>query len=277
MAEEHSWLWYLLGNKGHRPQKKNNSAREGNKPTDYVTKAQWHSLEAKVAKQETDDADHKATESQFWRKQLRVGRWLNGITLLAAIVAGAGICVLWKQTYLLQGQLDSMTIEQRPWVSFTDPKVTSDLTFPDLKSNGGQIGFSAIIQNTGKLPAENVHPYVEVYVIGEAAPRHVNEISTQNGLINGVRDVICNERRQKSLTEGFGNNKLYGDVLFPGDKIPHEETSLSEGELEGEIVECPLHGARFNVRTGEVKALPAVVRLQTYPLRVVDDAIEVEI
>jgi 3-phenylpropionate/trans-cinnamate dioxygenase ferredoxin subunit len=61
------------------------------------------------------------------------------------------------------------------------------------------------------------------------------------------------------------------------DVCTHEETSLSEGELEGEIVECPLHGARFNVRTGEVKALPAVVRLQTYPLRVVNDAIEVEI
>src|SRR5260370_20718780 len=61
------------------------------------------------------------------------------------------------------------------------------------------------------------------------------------------------------------------------DVCTHEEASLAEGELEGEIVECPLHGARYNVRTGEVKALPAVVRLQTYPLRVVDDAIEVEI
>ena len=68
-----------------------------------------------------------------------------------------------------------------------------------------------------------------------------------------------------------------GHYYATSDVCTHEETSLSEGELEGEIVECPLHGARFNVRTGEVKALPAVVRLQTYPLRVVDDAIEVEI
>jgi 3-phenylpropionate/trans-cinnamate dioxygenase ferredoxin component len=68
-----------------------------------------------------------------------------------------------------------------------------------------------------------------------------------------------------------------GSFYATADVCTHEEASLSEGELEGEIVECPLHGARFNVRTGEVKALPAVVRLRTYPLRVVDNAIEVEV
>jgi 3-phenylpropionate/trans-cinnamate dioxygenase ferredoxin subunit len=61
------------------------------------------------------------------------------------------------------------------------------------------------------------------------------------------------------------------------DICTHEEASLSEGDLEGELVECPLHGARFNVRTGEVKSLPAVVRLKTYPVRVVGDAVEVEV
>ncbi len=61
------------------------------------------------------------------------------------------------------------------------------------------------------------------------------------------------------------------------DVCTHEEASLSEGDLDGELIECPLHGARFNVRTGEVKSLPAVVRLKTYPVRVVGDAVEVEV
>ena len=61
------------------------------------------------------------------------------------------------------------------------------------------------------------------------------------------------------------------------DVCTHEEASLSEGDLDGELIECPLHGARFNVRTGEVKSLPAVVRLKTYPVRVVADAVEVEV
>lgn len=61
------------------------------------------------------------------------------------------------------------------------------------------------------------------------------------------------------------------------DVCTHEQASLSEGDLDGEIIECPLHGARFNVRTGEVKSLPAVVRLKTYPVRIVGDAVEVEV
>src|SRR5229473_7684898 len=61
------------------------------------------------------------------------------------------------------------------------------------------------------------------------------------------------------------------------DVCTHEEASLSEGELEGEIVECPLHGARFNVRTGRVKALPAVTNVKTYPVRVVGSDVEVEV
>ncbi len=68
-----------------------------------------------------------------------------------------------------------------------------------------------------------------------------------------------------------------GKFYATSDVCTHEEASLSEGELEGECVECPLHGARFNVRTGEVKSLPAVVKLKTYPVRVVGDAIEVEV
>jgi 3-phenylpropionate/trans-cinnamate dioxygenase ferredoxin subunit len=68
-----------------------------------------------------------------------------------------------------------------------------------------------------------------------------------------------------------------GNFYATSDVCTHEESSLSDGEIEGEVVECALHGARFNVRTGEVKALPAVVRLKTYPCRVVDDSIEVEV
>lgn len=61
------------------------------------------------------------------------------------------------------------------------------------------------------------------------------------------------------------------------DICTHEEASLSEGDMEGELIECALHGARFNVRTGEVKALPAVVNLKTYPVRVTNEVIEIEL
>ncbi len=68
-----------------------------------------------------------------------------------------------------------------------------------------------------------------------------------------------------------------GQFYAISDTCTHEEASLSEGELDGEIVECALHGARFNVRTGQVVSLPAVVNVQTYPVRVVGNDVEVEI
>lgn len=52
------------------------------------------------------------------------------------------------------------------------------------------------------------------------------------------------------------------------DTCTHEEASLSEGEVLKGCVECPLHGARFDLRTGEVKALPAVKKLGVYQVTV---------
>jgi nitrite reductase/ring-hydroxylating ferredoxin subunit len=42
-------------------------------------------------------------------------------------------------------------------------------------------------------------------------------------------------------------------------------------------VECPRHGARFDLMTGEVKALPAVFPVNAYPVRVVDGQVEVDL
>ncbi len=56
----------------------------------------------------------------------------------------------------------------------------------------------------------------------------------------------------------------------------HDGGILGEGELEECLVECPRHGARFDLRTGEVKALPAVFPVNAYPVRIVDGRIEVD-
>src|SRR6202022_2666753 len=51
-----------------------------------------------------------------------------------------------------------------------------------------------------------------------------------------------------------------------GDTCTHEEYSLCEGELWDMSVECPRHGSRFDVRTGLVTGLPAVIPAKTYPV-----------
>ena len=67
-----------------------------------------------------------------------------------------------------------------------------------------------------------------------------------------------------------------GQFYATSDVCTHEETSLVEGDLWGEVIECPLHGAQFDVRTGEVMSLPALFPLPTYPVKVEDGAIYVE-
>lgn len=73
----------------------------------------------------------------------------------------------------------------------------------------------------------------------------------------------------------IGLYNVGGEFFATDDTCSHEEASLTEGMLFDDIVECPLHGAAFNVRTGEVEAFPAVVGIDTFPVRVVDDEVQV--
>ena len=57
----------------------------------------------------------------------------------------------------------------------------------------------------------------------------------------------------------------------------HEEASLADGTLQGTLLECPRHGARFDVTTGRPMTLPAVVPVTRYPVRVDGDQVSVEV
>jgi len=58
----------------------------------------------------------------------------------------------------------------------------------------------------------------------------------------------------------------------------HDDSILHGGPLDGAVIECPRHGARFDVRDGKVERLPAAAPLTTYPARIAADRwIEVEL
>jgi 3-phenylpropionate/trans-cinnamate dioxygenase ferredoxin subunit len=64
-----------------------------------------------------------------------------------------------------------------------------------------------------------------------------------------------------------------GTFYAVDDTCTHAEASLSEGFLEGTTVECPLHGARFDLRTGAAVWSPAYLPVATYAVRVEGDAV----
>ncbi len=57
----------------------------------------------------------------------------------------------------------------------------------------------------------------------------------------------------------------------------HEEASLSEGDIEDGKIECPLHGALFDIKTGGNLSLPAVLPVKSYPVKVDGGAIYLQV
>ena len=68
-----------------------------------------------------------------------------------------------------------------------------------------------------------------------------------------------------------------GEIHAINDTCTHEEASLSDGEICGDEIECPLHGGAFNIRTGEPAAFPVVVPIEKYGVRIVGDEIQVSL
>lgn len=71
--------------------------------------------------------------------------------------------------------------------------------------------------------------------------------------------------------------KIDGNVYAITDNCTHIGGPLNEGELDGEVLTCPWHGAQFNVCTGKVVRGPARQDIQTYVVRVDDGSIMVSL
>ena len=59
------------------------------------------------------------------------------------------------------------------------------------------------------------------------------------------------------------------------DVCSHDDGPLAEGELTGCIIECPRHGATFDITNGKVLTAPAIVDVPTYAVRVQGDNIQI--
>lgn len=68
-----------------------------------------------------------------------------------------------------------------------------------------------------------------------------------------------------------------GEYFAVSNMCSHAEEKLEGGRIRGECVVCPKHGARFDLRDGRHRTPPAWTGIATYPLRVVDDRIEVQL
>lgn len=75
----------------------------------------------------------------------------------------------------------------------------------------------------------------------------------------------------------IGVARTGGVVYGFDDECSHDECPLTTGAVVGDEIECECHGARFDLRTGAVTKAPATEPIRTYPARVVDGRVMVEL
>jgi len=80
--------------------------------------------------------------------------------------------------------------------------------------------------------------------------------------VNGKSVAVCN---------------VDGTFYAIEDVCTHDGGELGEGYLEGDQIECPRHGARFDVKTGRALTLPAVMPVRSYAVEVAGDEIRVSL
>ncbi len=87
---------------------------------------------------------------------------------------------------------------------------------------------------------------------------------------------------KRALRVEYGSQEIVLFRLSDGifalrDTCSHEYARLSEGEVWDEKVYCPKHGSSFDIRTGAVSGLPAVLPVETIPVRIEGDDVYVYI
>jgi 3-phenylpropionate/trans-cinnamate dioxygenase ferredoxin subunit len=80
--------------------------------------------------------------------------------------------------------------------------------------------------------------------------------------VDGARLALCN---------------VGGRIFAIDDTCTHDDGPLGSGFLDGHAIECPRHGARFDVRTGQVLQMPAAFPVHAYKTRIKDGDVQVDL
>lgn len=75
----------------------------------------------------------------------------------------------------------------------------------------------------------------------------------------------------------FAIFNVEGEVFVTDDACTHGPGSLSEGCLEGDVIECNFHGGQFNVRTGAAVGSPCLIPVKIYKATVEDGNVFIEV
>ena len=68
-----------------------------------------------------------------------------------------------------------------------------------------------------------------------------------------------------------------GEFYVMDDLCSHGPGSLSEGFIDGDVIECPFHNGQFDIKTGEVVSPPCMIPVKVYPVTVEGGVVSIEV
>jgi 3-phenylpropionate/trans-cinnamate dioxygenase ferredoxin subunit len=93
-----------------------------------------------------------------------------------------------------------------------------------------------------------------------------------------LADLTVGEPRKATVAGTTIAVVLADDTVYAiNDTCSHGQVSLAEGEVEGCLLECWLHGSQFDLRTGNPVSLPATDPVPVYPVKVEDGTVFVQV
>jgi hypothetical protein len=175
--------------------------------------------QATIATKNCRDQDTQKAVNNFDRDLVRWTRFVGVFTGLLFIAAVLQFCAMRGQLTVMQGQLDAMDADQRPWVSVF-PKdglsIIEPLTF-DTK-NGATMRIAYKLRNTGKSPGLHVRAAGKIVILPGETWQKEEMAKSQAFFCDPMRNI---------------EDQFYDAIIFPGDEIDSNlPVSMSASEIQ---------------------------------------------
>jgi hypothetical protein len=202
-----------LGDEGQSPEQDKKAANDHHEPPNYEG-SEKTVINPSAIQPASNNDNHQAAERSFWKRQIRVAKWLNRITGVAALTGLGGLAILYST---LVSTDKAMQLDQRAWLGIEGIPVSAPV--------GGNFSAVIAVKNSGKTPA------VEFRKSGEVKPLdNMPDVSLdcKNALGTAAKEIIMPQGIESIPMDGsaFGVIRDKWDEQWPGKRIYAHECYL---------------------------------------------------
>jgi hypothetical protein len=205
---------HRISNVRQPPQQQKDTARHNQQPASHMSN-ELAALNPPSAQPSPEENQHRAYERDFWRRQIGVAKWLNGITACAAVVGIIGLIFVYLSLGETKraGDIASKTLIEanRAWIA---PE--GAIAKGDVVGGNDDISAKVFYTNIGKGPATRIN---SVYAWGTTD----NKENASDAIIVGPNNTCVSLEPKND-----------GTVVFPT-KLLHQETSLPRQSISPSV------------------------------------------